>query len=245
MKNTNYDSCINNSELTKAAICAFFPYFGIIGIHNFILKQYKRGLLHIIIVIVCCIPSILTNLLCNHNSNCLNNAFLASSSWNLSIISYILAIIEGVQILKSKKQIASGQYTTTQLDTIPTPTLQMSTNSSTNSNVSHHVDNMPSQENATKTNSTQPIISVITTIIPIIIWIYCFVYSNGNFSENGPGAIWWLIIMYYGSLGLPLAAISIKYGIEGLKTKYRWLAIISLLLKTAMIIAIATLLVVH
>jgi len=86
------------------------------------------------------------------------------------------------------------------------------------------------------------ILSIIFAIIPITLWVYCFIASGGSASENGPGAIWWLIAIYYLSLGIPLAVISMAFGIIGLKTSLRWLSIISLLLKAMMIIAIILLL---
>lgn len=83
-----------------------------------------------------------------------------------------------------------------------------------------------------------PVLSIIATIIPIALWTYCFIASGGSTSENGPGVVWWLIGIYYWSLGLPLAGISIAFGVKGLKTSLRWLSIISLLLKAALILAI-------
>ncbi|MBR2754102.1 hypothetical protein IKF28_02950 [Candidatus Saccharibacteria bacterium] len=89
------------------------------------------------------------------------------------------------------------------------------------------------------------ILSIMATMIPIILWVYCLIASGGSASENGPGAVWWLMIMYYWSLGIPLAVMSVAFGIEGLKTSLRWLSIISLSVKATMIIAIALLLFVY
>ena len=89
------------------------------------------------------------------------------------------------------------------------------------------------------------ILSIVATVVPIILWIYCLVVSEGSTSESGSGAIWWLMILYYWSLGIPLADISIAFGIIGLKTSLRWLSIISLSLKAITIIAIASLLFIH
>ena len=88
------------------------------------------------------------------------------------------------------------------------------------------------------------ILSIIATVISIAIWIYCFAVSGGSTNESGPGAVWWFLILYYSSLGIPLAIASIAFGIIGLKTNLRWLSIISLSLKAIMIITIAVLLLV-
>lgn len=112
-------------------------------------------------------------------------------------------------------------------------------------NTSYFVASQPSSETVAKIEQWKKqdrkvwsILSIIATIIPIILWVYCLIVSGGSQSENGPGAVWWLVVMYYWSLGIPLAVISIKFGIAGLKTSLRWLSIISLLLKATMIIAI-------
>ena len=92
------------------------------------------------------------------------------------------------------------------------------------------------------------ILSIIATIIPIILWSYCFIVSGGSNSgsgESGPGMVWWFIAAYYWSIGIPLAVISIAFGKLGLETHLRWLSITSLSLKGAMIVAIILLWFVH
>ena len=89
------------------------------------------------------------------------------------------------------------------------------------------------------------ILSFVAAIIPIILWIYCFTVSGGSMSENGSGAVWWLAVLYYWSLGIPLAIISITFGIIGLKTSLRQLSIASILLKITMIIVVVLLLFIH
>ncbi|MDO5475378.1 MAG: NINE protein, partial [Candidatus Saccharibacteria bacterium] len=95
-------SQFSDSRITAAAIFAFLPNFGIIGVHNFILKQYKRGIAHIVIVIVCYVPYFIASALCNHN--CYNVIFSTVLLQYLAVVSYIWAIVEGVQILQLKKQ---------------------------------------------------------------------------------------------------------------------------------------------
>lgn len=85
----------------------------------------------------------------------------------------------------------------------------------------------------------------MATLIPIIPWVYCFVVPDGSANENGPGAVWWLMVMYYWAVGIPLIAVSIAFGITGLKTKLHWLSIVSLSLKAAMIVAVILLFSIH
>lgn len=244
IKNGNQFS---NSRLTVAAIFAFLPYFGIIGVHDFILKQYKKGVAHIAIVIACYLPYIIAIMSCDYNSNCHDMVTSVMFLQSLAIASYIWAIVEGIQILQLKKQKTLFLPTTSNPNAIQSskPTMDAG-------NTGYFVADQPSSETVTKIEQmgkqdrkVWSILSIVSTIIPIILWVYCFIASGGSASENGPGAVWWLMVIYYWSLGIPLATISIAFGIVGLKTSLRWLSIISLLLKVIMIIAIVLLLFVH
>ena len=249
MKNAinNKANQFSDSRLTTAAVFAFLPYFGIIGVHNFILKQYKKGIAHIAIVILCYMPYIIVSASCDYGSNCYDMVMLTMFLQYLAVASYIWAIVEGIQILQSKKQKVSSLSTTSNSNTIQTPKPIMDAG-----NTSYFVANQPSPETVAKIEQEKKqdrkvwsILSIVATIIPIMLWVYCLIVSGGSGSENGPGAVWWLMVIYYWSLGIPLAAISIAFGIVGLKTSLRWLSIISLLLKAMMIITIVLLLFVH
>ncbi|MBR3132236.1 hypothetical protein IKG33_02410 [Candidatus Saccharibacteria bacterium] len=93
-----------DSRLKTAAVFAFIPCFGILGIHNFILKQYKEGIAHIIIVALFYAPYFIINTLCGYDDSDSCSYMNVSFSFlqRLAISSYIWAIIEGVQILKPK-----------------------------------------------------------------------------------------------------------------------------------------------
>ena len=60
-------------------------------------------------------------------------------------------------------------------------------------------------------------IALILSFIPIILFIFCFIYSGGSSDESGEAAIWWLLILYYWSFGVPLLITSIVLAIIGLK----------------------------
>lgn len=94
-------------------------------------------------------------------------------------------------------------------------------------------------------NKIWAFVSFIATIIPICLWIYCIIKSNGKFNENGPGEVWWLMIIYYCTLGFPLFIISLSFGVLGLKTKLCKLAIASILLKVTTIIGVALFLILN
>lgn len=249
----NAKNAINNgnqfsdSRLTVAAIFAFLPYFGIFGVHNFILRQYKKGIAHIAIVIACYLPYIIVSMLCDYGSNCYSIVMPVMFLQYLAFVSYIWAIVEGIQILQLKKQKTLYLPTTSDPNTIQSSKPIMDAG-----NTSYFVADQPSPETVAKIEQrgkqdckVWSTLSIVATIIPIILWVYCFIVSGGSANENGPGAVWWLMIMYYWSLGIPLAAISIAFGIVGLKTSLRWLSIISLLLKATTIIALVLLLSVH
>ena len=80
------------------------------------------------------------------------------------------------------------------------------------------------------TSSGFAIASFILTMIPILLIAYAAAASEGE-GENGKGAIFWLVIIYYWSLGIPIFILSIVFAIIGLKSKQRALAIASLVIK--------------
>ena len=106
-------------------------------------------------------------------------------------------------------------------------------------------DQKESQPFTQKYSKIWPILSFIATMIPIILFSYCFIISGGSTNESGSGAIWWVIIIYYWTAGIPLAIISIAFGIIGLKTNLSRLATVSLFLKSTMIIIIVFRLFIH
>lgn len=213
-KNTSDDkaSQFSKPRLTTAAIFAFLPHFGTIGVHNFILKQYGSGIAHIIIVVACCIPHVITSALCDRNISCYGVVTITLFLQYLAVASYILSIIEGVQILKSKKQNIFLRPVANDSDVVQTKRPQK------------------------LGRKVWSVLSIIITMIPILLLSFCFIISGGD------QGVWWLMIMYYGTLGIPLAVMSIVFGMLGLKTSLRWLSIVSLLLKIAMIITMMVLL---
>lgn len=55
--------------------------------------------------------------------------------------------------------------------------------------------------------------SLILALIPIILFTYCLLYSGGSLNEGDDGAVWWLMIMYYWSFGIPFFLISLFSGL--------------------------------
>lgn len=79
-----------------------------------------------------------------------------------------------------------------------------------------------------KRNRVFTYISIFTGLVPVLLILYCYNISGGSFSEAGSGAIWWLMIMYYGTFGIPLFILSIVFALYGLKSSKKILAIFSL-----------------
>ena len=92
-----------------------------------------------------------------------------------------------------------------------------------------------------KSRSLWAILSMACSMIPVILWAYCFMASGGDTQENGRGAVWMLIFFYYFTVGFPLARLSIVFGAAGLNTRLDWLARISLSIKMLTISAVAIL----
>lgn len=97
-------------------------------------------------------------------------------------------------------------------------------------------DITPQQEFMQPTEETKPKItpaklSLIFSLIPLVLLSYCAIRAQGSFAENNSGAVWWLAVMYYGSIGIPLLALAVIFGIRGLRTPDKRFAIISLIIK--------------
>ena len=92
-----------------------------------------------------------------------------------------------------------------------------------------------------KSRSAWAVLSMVCSMIPVIIWTYCFIASGGDTQENGRGAVWGLIFFYYFTVGFPLAGLSIVFGAAGLNTRLDRLARISLSIKMLTISAVTIL----
>lgn len=91
-------------------------------------------------------------------------------------------------------------------------------------------------EKAVKTSKILRIISFILAIIPILLIGYCVIASHGE-GEDGAGAVMWLVILYYWTIGLPIAAGSIITGIVSYIKQKNVFSIISLILAALPFIA--------
>ncbi len=229
---------LDDSKLSLAACLAFVPLTGTVGVHNFILGQYKRGIIHIIILVLPRIPYDLTVSIFKSSSK---YSYILLLLQFLGISSYIMAVIEGVQILQSKKSGSSPRSAA--VDTDSSQKLEPKEALVQTTNVANSIHPVPGSTVVKPTKRNQDrkiwsILSFVTTIVPIILFVYCFSVSRGSFNENGAGVIWRLVIIYYYSLGIPLFVMAISFGIIGLKTSLRWLSIVSLSIKAVMIVAI-------
>lgn len=243
-KKTNDLSQFSDTRLTVAAIFAFLPNFGIIGVHNFILRQYGKCLAHMCIVVgVCAIYfSIVTA--CEHSS-CSPTLMWVMFLPYLALSSYVWAIVEGVQFLQSKNKAKSAQPVAENGDTNQETVSQKTSKPEIKAGDTGYFVAGPSsaktvakmEQDKKKDNPAWSILSILATLTPIFLFIYCLIYSGGSGSENGAGAIWWLMIMYYWTVGFPLVIASIVFGFLGLRTSTRWLAITSLVIKILTILA--------
>ena len=250
-----------DSRLTTASILAFFPVTGVLGIHNFILKQYVKGLLHIAIVIVAYLPPIITSLNCkgNYEDGCVVATLITQYCIYFMAGSYVWAAIEGSNIINAKdlnrasfkapssppqsdnspqettdRLLTSSSSTKTHLDAVSGETAYI-TASPMSPEQKERVEQEIKQE---RRRESMPVYSILATILPIFLWAYCLIYADGETSENGKGAVFWLLIMYYWSIGIPALCASIICGVIGLKSSLKWLSILSLTIKAITIIVI-------
>lgn len=248
----------SKKTLLIAALLAFFPLTGAWGVHDIIAKRYKLGIAHISVMATIYIIWMIYIILNQKIFNPQFMVFFNNISYFIMIISYVLAIIEGIQILANRNKKTEE---TLPLAVNPIATPQTKNNKSIESAVigsdvhetayykAGNLDDArqkmteeearKKQENPKYNIKAYSIIAFIAAIIPLLLWAYCLIVSGGSFNENGPGAVWWLLVMYYGSIGIPLAIASICFAAAGLKTKYKTLATISMVTKIITIIIIA------
>ena len=74
------------------------------------------------------------------------------------------------------------------------------------------------------------ILSLFLSLIPIALILYCYIYSGGDLSENGNGVVFWYVMIYFGTIGLPLAFLSIFLGIKSFKTKKTLLSALGIII---------------
>lgn len=74
------------------------------------------------------------------------------------------------------------------------------------------------------------ILSIVLGLIPIIILAAFYMYSGGDLSENGKGAIFWLVPIYFLTIGFPIAGLSVFLGFKGFKIKKNVLSIIGMII---------------
>lgn len=208
----NSVSRFSHKRIGLALIFAFLPS-GLFGIHNFILKQYLRGIIHIAIVVAFSAPYYIVRLLCGRGSGCYDAVMPTMYLMYFSYVSYIWAIVEAVKIMRIKEKYMAS---------LPETAVKSSKEK--------------------KDCRAWAIVSFVATMIPIILWSYCLLASGGSRTENGSGSAMALIFVYYCTAGIPLAVASIIYGKMGLDTSLRWLANLSLWLKSIMIIVVGLLL---
>ncbi len=233
----------SESRLTAAAIFAFLPGSGVIGVHNFILKQYGKGALHIALVAIAFLGSYLSTITCNYNK-CYNATLsIIFLQYLIVAASYIWAIVEGVRINQLRKLHIVSPPVINKPTIIQSeeekdqPVMKMGGTTYYVAEKSTPKTVTPINQNKQKDHKVWSIVSIISALIPLFLWTYCIIISGGNTNEGqSSGGVWWLMIWYYFTIGFPLMIVSVAFGIIGLGTSLKGLATLSLIIKTLTII---------
>ena len=107
-------SGLSSARINTAAVVAFVPFItSILGIHDFIVKRYKQGIIHIIILLAVMMLLVIDTIVCSYQDSPICS--IMSSISNLGYIFcpvglYIWSIVEGIEILNinNKKTISSS-----------------------------------------------------------------------------------------------------------------------------------------
>ena len=89
-----------------------------------------------------------------------------------------------------------------------------------------------------KKKNALPWITLVVSLIPYILAGYCYIVSGGSLSENGPGSVWWLLVIYYMTIGFIELTGATLLSIISLKSGNKVISIISLTLNILHIIFI-------
>ena len=81
-------------------------------------------------------------------------------------------------------------------------------------------------------------VALVLSLIPVIIFLFCLIYSGGSTSEGGVGAIWWIAMFYFMTVGVPLYVASLILGIESYKAERNRLSLISIILNILLVVGI-------
>ena len=76
-----------------------------------------------------------------------------------------------------------------------------------------------SSSNTTEKNKNYLLISFILAMIPVILFAYCYISADGDFSGGGKGIVIILFVAYCFTIGAPVAIASTYLGIKSLKLK--------------------------
>ncbi len=82
-----------------------------------------------------------------------------------------------------------------------------------------------------------PIASICLAVLPFILYTICLNASGGSLKQEGGAAQWWILAAYYiTTIGFILGVLSLSFAFAALRTRYKGMAIISLLIKATYII---------
>ena len=201
-----------DQKLKTAAILAFIPPTGILGIHNFTLKQYFIGAIHLIIVAASVIPYFTIKSSCGHEYSC-NEMVIFTQFLQVAVrfieVSYIWAIIEGIYFLKLRAKSRASTLSPAEI----------------------------AEEQKQKTHDRKicVIISSILTIHTILIDASLIkeIFYDRYLAASAALFLSFVPLIVY-------AAISIIFSIIGIKTDLKWLSIINIIINTLSVVCVAT-----
>lgn len=202
----------NESKLQLAMGLAFAPT-GALGVHNFVLKQYSRGLLHILLIVV----GIFIFTFRRYDDIVSLRMFGLLMQVPI-LISYGWAIIEGLKLKKQRDLL--------------NPQQPMAFDAQ-----GHEVVYEQPPKRNIRESKAWSVISLVLAMIPFIIWVSCFdkPFQKVEGSDN---ALILLLGFYYIGPGVPITIGSIATGLMGLKTEYRKIALVSFAIKAATVVVI-------
>lgn len=91
------------------------------------------------------------------------------------------------------------------------------------------------KETKPKKKGISAIIGFCLALVPYIVAFICFALAGFNLASEASSVVWWILIAYVATAGVPVLIVSIIFGLFGLRTLRKTLSIIGLILDVIVI----------
>ncbi len=81
-------------------------------------------------------------------------------------------------------------------------------------------------------------LGILLALIPVALFFFCKSQAKDG-TEDGTGAVWWILVIYFFTIGFPVVGSSIGLGIMGLKNKNKIPSYVTFIIHIGIILTVA------